>query len=86
METSGPRNMQNSKIRFGFFRTVYNSFEKIYNSGSLLKYMEIDSLINYTKGSDYRPAVAGVGGGGWGWGWVSFTGDPIKIHLLFWAI
>jgi len=72
--------MQNTKIGRGFFRTVYHSFERIYNSGSLLRYMGIDSLINYTKDSVYRLAVAGVGGED------SFTGDHIKIHFLFWAI
>ena len=57
MQTSGARNMQNTKIGCEFFRTVCNSFERSYNSGSLLRYMGIDSLINYKKGSDYRLAV-----------------------------
>lgn len=60
MVISGARNMQNTKTGCGFFRTVYHSFERSYNSGPLLRYMRIDLLINYRKGSDYRLAVAGV--------------------------
>jgi hypothetical protein len=61
VETSGARNVQNTKICCEFFGTVHHYFERSYNSGSLLRYNGIDSLINYSKGSDYRLAVAGLG-------------------------
>jgi hypothetical protein len=61
VETSGARNMQNTKIGCGFLRAVHHSFARRYNSGSPLRYLGIESLINYRRGSDYRLATAGVG-------------------------